>query len=102
MSIVYGGPFHVSGCSVQLLWLPTFCLPKKGHSSPLLFGTRLMWPNGRPSQPLLSTCLRVHTNAFSAEVRWGSLQRPRSPSWVEGWEREKGQERGAEGQSLSQ
>jgi len=30
--------------------------PKQGHSSPLVFGPRLLWPNGRPSQLLLSTC----------------------------------------------
>jgi len=30
--------------------------PRKGHSSPI-FGPCLLWPNGRPSQPLLSTCL---------------------------------------------
>ena len=30
--------------------------PKKGHS-PQLFGPCLLWPNGRPSQLLLSTCL---------------------------------------------
>jgi len=30
--------------------------PKKGHSSPPLFGPYLLWPNGHPSQLLLSTC----------------------------------------------
>ena len=35
-------------------WEPSFPLPpRKGHSSPL-FGR--LWPNGRPSQLLLSTC----------------------------------------------
>jgi len=30
-------------------------LPEKGHSS-LIFSPYLLWPNGRPSQLLLSTC----------------------------------------------
>jgi len=30
--------------------------PPKGHSPPI-FGRCLLWPNGRPSQLLLSTCL---------------------------------------------
>jgi len=30
--------------------------PRKGHSSPLLFDPRLLWPNGRPSQLLLNSC----------------------------------------------
>jgi len=30
--------------------------PKKEHSTPTLFSTRLLWPNGRLSQLLLSTC----------------------------------------------
>jgi len=30
--------------------------PKKGHSNPPLFGPCLLWPNGRPSQLLLSSC----------------------------------------------
>ena len=29
---------------------------KKEHSGPPLFGPRLLWPNGRPSQQLLSSC----------------------------------------------
>jgi len=28
----------------------------KGHSSSPLFGPRLLWPSGRPSQQLLSSC----------------------------------------------
>jgi len=28
----------------------------QGHSSPLLVGPRLLWPNGHPSQQLLSSC----------------------------------------------
>jgi len=31
-------------------------LPRKGHSIPPLFGPCLLWPNGRPSQQLLSFC----------------------------------------------
>jgi len=31
-------------------------LSRKGHSTSPLFGPCLLWPNGRPSQPLLSTC----------------------------------------------
>jgi len=30
--------------------------PPNGHSHPI-FGPRLLWPNGRPSQLLLITCL---------------------------------------------
>ena len=34
-----------------------FPIPQKmGHSCSLLFGRCLLWPNGRPSQLLLSTC----------------------------------------------
>ena len=38
---------------------------KKGHSSPPLFGPCLLWPNGRPSQQLLSSCAKwMHTAFF--------------------------------------
>jgi len=38
---------------------------KKGHSSPPLFGPCLLWPNGRPSQQLLSSCAKwIHTAFF--------------------------------------
>jgi len=30
--------------------------PRKGAQQPPLFGPRLLWPNGRPSQLLLSSC----------------------------------------------
>jgi len=30
--------------------------PKRGHSSPPFFGPCLLWPIGRPSQQLLSSC----------------------------------------------
>jgi len=30
--------------------------PRKGHNSPQHFGPCLLWPNGRPSQQLLSSC----------------------------------------------
>jgi len=33
----------------------------KGHSSPPLFGAFLLWPNGRPSQQLLSSCCTAHS-----------------------------------------
>jgi len=43
----------LTACALQLLELLTFFYPpKKGHSSPLLFGPCLLWPNGRPSQLL--------------------------------------------------
>jgi len=35
---------------------------RKGHSSPVLFGRCLLWPNGRPSQQLLSSCLSFMIN----------------------------------------
>ena len=35
----------------------------KGHSSPSLFGPCLLWPNGRPSQQLLSFCHRQRSSA---------------------------------------
>jgi len=34
-------------------------LPIKGHRPLLIFGPCLLWPNGPPSQLLLSTCLHV-------------------------------------------
>jgi len=39
--------------------------PPKGHST-LIFGPCLLWPNGRPSQLLLSTC--SHLNCFVSLV----------------------------------
>jgi len=30
--------------------------PKKGRTDPAIFGPCLLWPNGRPSQLLLSSC----------------------------------------------
>jgi len=47
--------------------------PPKGHSLPPNFGPCLLWPNGRPPQLLLSTCLvdeslACHvTNSVSSE-----------------------------------
>ena len=35
-------------------WGPSF--PQKGHSLSPIFGTCLLWQNGRPAQLLLSTC----------------------------------------------
>jgi len=43
-------------CSAVALASYLLLSPIKGHSSPLLFGPCLLWPNGRPSQLLLSTC----------------------------------------------
>jgi len=38
--------------------VPTFsCPPKNRQSSRLLYGQCLLWPNGRPSQLLLSSCI---------------------------------------------
>jgi len=39
-------------------------LPQKGEHSPLppVFGLRLLWPNGRPSQLLLSSCLNKYVS----------------------------------------
>jgi len=34
--------------------------PRKGAQQPPLFGPCLVWPNGRPSQPLLSSCIELH------------------------------------------
>jgi len=39
-------------------WRPSSPPPKKGHIRPV-FGPCLLRPNGRPSQPLLSTCFEV-------------------------------------------
>jgi len=43
------GPGHIVLDGAQLH-------PGMGHSSPTLFGRCLLWPNGRPSQLLLSSC----------------------------------------------
>ena len=37
-------------------------VPKKGHSTPLLFSPCLLWSNGRPSQLLLSICILNHSS----------------------------------------
>jgi len=42
---------------------------RKGHSSPSpLFGPRLLWPNGRPSQQLLNSCRFCYTKAVYTEI----------------------------------
>ena len=53
------GPGHI------VLWGPDPALPRKEAQQPPLFGSRLLWPNGRPSQLLLSSCsfCRYHTHA---------------------------------------
>ena len=33
---------------------------RKGHNSPPVFGPCVLWPNGRPSQVVLSTCQRKY------------------------------------------
>jgi len=43
-------------------------IPKKGHSSPLLLGPCLLWPNGRRSQLLLSTCYITGRRFWCANV----------------------------------
>jgi len=53
---------------------PARSLPQKGIELPI-FGPCLLWPNGRPSQLLLSTCkTRMWADAYRdgrpAEYRW--------------------------------
>jgi len=36
--------------------------PERCTATPPLFGTCLLWPNGRPSQQLLSSCYSVHAS----------------------------------------
>ena len=43
-------------------WRPSSPSLKKGAQQPQLFGTCLLWPNGRPSQQLLSSCCKTVTN----------------------------------------
>jgi len=38
-------------------------LPPKGHSPPV-FDPYLLWPNGRPSQLLLSTCFKIQLTSL--------------------------------------
>jgi len=40
--------------------------PKKGHSPPI-FGPSLLWPNGRPSQLLLSSCTVLYCTLWAIE-----------------------------------
>jgi len=39
--------------------------PRKGHSSPPLFGHCSLWANGRPSQLLLSTCFSLPSSLLT-------------------------------------
>ena len=48
MSLWYGGRPRPSPHCVR--WGPSSLAPRKGHISPPLFGTCLLWPNGRPSR----------------------------------------------------
>ena len=43
----------------------------RGHSSLPLFGPCLLWPNGRPSQQLLSSCT-VYCTVYSVLIAWKS------------------------------
>jgi len=52
-------------------WGPS---PRKGHSSPPLLGSCLLWPNDRPSQLLLSTCYPV-----GSKLHYGLLRKTSSP-----------------------
>jgi len=52
-------------------WEPSS--PRKGHSSSRLFGPCLLWPNGRPSQLLLSTCLRNLSSVLGMRYRSGNF-----------------------------
>ena len=42
--------------------------PKKGGAQPPIFGPCLLWPNGRPSQLLLSTCCTAHDRVSSGTL----------------------------------
>ena len=50
-------------------------LAEKGTQEPPLFGPCLLWPNGRPSQQLLSSCAKSIHTAFSdhATYRYNQL-----------------------------
>jgi len=50
--------------------------PKKGAQPPI-FGRCLLWPNGRPSQILLSTCITLHFRQSVSDHRmcYAALQR---------------------------
>jgi len=43
--------------------------PRKGHSSPPLFDPCLLWPNGSPSQLLLSSCYITEKLNFEEEIK---------------------------------
>jgi len=59
---VYLGPRHIDldGDPAQS--------PRKGHNPPL-FGQCLLWPNGRPSQLLLSTYSEAWTRVFPTLIK---------------------------------
>jgi len=54
---------------IVLDWDPAL-LPRKGHSSPPLFGPYLLWPNGRPSQQLLSSCFLILEISVKFQLVW--------------------------------
>jgi len=47
--------------------------PKKEYSPHLIFGPCLLWPNGRPSQLLLSTCMSVHLASCGRNLTWPAM-----------------------------
>ena len=52
-------------------WMGIQLPPRNGAQQPPLFGQCLLWPNGRPSQLLLRSCLiRGPTGATSCTDRW--------------------------------
>jgi len=51
-------------------------LPRKGKQQPPLFGLRLLWPNGRPSQQRLSSCCVAGSAAILARAARVKLLRP--------------------------
>jgi len=51
----YGGRPRPRRCCMR--WGPSFSSEKR-HSSPPLFGQCLLWPNGCPSQQLMSSCFK--------------------------------------------
>ena len=59
-------------------WGPS-CLPAKAAQQlPPLFGPRLLWPNGRPSQQMLSSCCQITlTTCFTCWVQCKSKSNKR-------------------------
>jgi len=71
IKVLLGTEVGLGPGDIVLDWDP---LPHgKGHSSPSLFGPCLLWPNGRPSQQLLSFCLIQHSQYSGIGFRFGVL-----------------------------